>query len=517
MKVLVVLACCIAAAAASGQSAYVEYGVVPDVIDATPAATLEAEYHQPQHAKVRLGNELTPTLSQNRPAISWPTEEGALYTLIMTDPDAPSRANPIRREFLHMLIVNVPGNDIAKGDALFDYIGAGPPKGSGLHRYVLLAYKQPGHIDVDQKTVPSTTFAGRPNFSARKFAASKNLGAPVAGNFFQAQWDEHVEELMKSLKHPVAALQVEYAGGLVVDDGNELTPTQVQHHPTLVTWAAEEGAHYCLICTDFDPPGLELEDPRKNEVIHYMVGNVPGNALHDGEVLFEYIGAGARQGTGLHKYVFLLYKQPGKINFNQERVSKILVSSKTSSSTSTFINMEAHGVVPDIIDVAPAGTVKVAYPSGVAVDNGKELTPRQVKDQPSVTWDAEDGAFYLVVMTDPDAPSRENPTKREVLHYMVGNVPGNDISKGDVLFEYLGSGAPEGTGLHRYVWLVYKQPARIEFNQERVSCRSRKGRLNFSIRKFAAEKQLGQPVAGNLFQAQWDDYVPILQANMLVE
>ncbi|XP_034236994.1 protein D3-like isoform X1 [Thrips palmi] len=122
---------------------------------------------------------------------------------------------------------------------------------------------------------------------------------------------------------PKGTIKVEYAGGLVVDDGNELTPTQVQHHPTLVTWAAEEGAHYCLICTDFDPPGLELEDPRKNEVIHYMVGNVPGNALHDGEVLFEYIGAGARQGTGLHKYVFLLYKQPGKINFNQERVSKI--------------------------------------------------------------------------------------------------------------------------------------------------------------------------------------------------
>ncbi|XP_034236995.1 protein D3-like isoform X2 [Thrips palmi] len=100
---------------------------------------------------------------------------------------------------------------------------------------------------------------------------------------------------------PKGTIKVEYAGGLVVDDGNELTPTQVQHHPTLVTWAAEEGAHYCLICTDFDPPGLELEDPRKNEVIHYMVGNVPGNALHDGEVLFEYIGAGARQGTGLHK------------------------------------------------------------------------------------------------------------------------------------------------------------------------------------------------------------------------
>lgn len=47
--------------------------------------------------------------------------------------------------------------------------------------------------------------------------------------------------------------------------------------------------------------------------------------------------------------------------------------------------------------------------------------------------------------------------------------------------------------------------------------RSRKGRLNFSIRKFASEKNLGHPVAGNLFVAQWDDYVPVLQSLMLVE
>lgn len=199
MKILIVLALgCLAAAAA--EDAFIQHGVVPDVIDAPPAATIEVDYHEPQHAKVRLGNELTPTIVQKQPEFSWPVEEGALYTLVMTDPDAPSRANPIRREFLHMLVGNIPGTDVSKGDVLFEYIGAGPPQGTGLHRYVILAYKQPGHIDFNMKKVPNTTFEGRPLFAIRKFAADKNLGAPVAGNFFQAEWDDYVPQLSKRVK-----------------------------------------------------------------------------------------------------------------------------------------------------------------------------------------------------------------------------------------------------------------------------------------------------------------------------
>lgn len=67
--------------------------------------------------------------------------------------------------------------------------------------------------------------------------------------------------------------------------------------------------------------------------------------------------------------------------------------------------MEAHKIVPDVIDFAPKLIAKVnachfswlsyfnqyfvfqiIYPSGVAVNLGNELTPTQVKDQPTVAW-----------------------------------------------------------------------------------------------------------------------------------
>lgn len=40
---------------------------------------------------------------------------------------------------------------------------------------------------------------GRPNFKARDFAARHNMGNPVAGNFYQAEWDDYVPKLYEQL------------------------------------------------------------------------------------------------------------------------------------------------------------------------------------------------------------------------------------------------------------------------------------------------------------------------------
>lgn len=75
-------------------------------------------------------------------------------------------------------------------------------------------------------------------------------------------------------------------------------------------------------------------------------------------------------------------------------------------------------------------------------------------------------------MVDPDAPSRRNPKNREYRHWLVMNIPGNDISKGDEVIQFIGSGAPKKTGLHRYVYLVYKQPnGQIEHTEPRSTNR----------------------------------------------
>ncbi|XP_054711037.1 protein D3-like [Uloborus diversus] len=172
--------------------------------------------------------------------------------------------------------------------------------------------------------------------------------------------------------------------------------------------------------------------------------------------------------------------------------------------------MKKFGIVPDVIDQAPSEIVKIKY-GDKSFELGEELTPTDVKDLPTtVSFPSKEEDFHAICMVDPDAPSRSKPVYREWLHWLVVNIPGTDISKGNTIAEYIGAGPPIDTGLHRYVFLVYKQPAELMCDEEKISNTSTKDRVQFEIRKFSRKYSLGVPIAGNFFLAQWDDYVPKL-------
>lgn len=178
--------------------------------------------------------------------------------------------------------------------------------------------------------------------------------------------------------------------------------------------------------------------------------------------------------------------------------------------------MVTEGVVPDVIDDVPLDVVEVMY-GNLVVDFGNELTPLQVKNPPTLSWPVEKHALYTICMTDPDAPSRVNPVFREWHHWLVVNVPGNYVSRGETLSQYIGSGPPRDTGFHRYVFLVYKQPAELHCNEPRLSNRSGDNRGGFSIRNFARKYILRRPIAGNFYFAEWDSYVPELYRQLNCE
>lgn len=133
-------------------------------------------------------------------------------------------------------------------------------------------------------------------------------------------------------------------------------------------------------------------------------------------------------------------------------------------------------------------------------------------------------------MADLDAPTQAD---REVLHMLIVNIPGNDLEMGEVFTEFIGSGKhfllcylsftktrfglvgpPSGSGLHRYVFLVFKQSGKLKLTREKTSNRSGAGRFGFKTRDFVKANKLQGPVAGNFYLAQYDDYVPILHAQL---
>lgn len=81
---------------------------------------------------LHLGNILTPTQVKSRPkSVSWQTEAGALYTLLMVDPGPMERKNSTSGEVKHWLVVNIPGTDPSMGEEIAGYKGSAPPKGTG--------------------------------------------------------------------------------------------------------------------------------------------------------------------------------------------------------------------------------------------------------------------------------------------------------------------------------------------------------------------------------------------------
>ena len=62
----------------------------------------------------------------------------------------PAGRTPKYRKWRHFLVVNMKGNDISSGTFLSDYVGSGPPKGTGLHCYVWLVYEQKGPLKCDE-------------------------------------------------------------------------------------------------------------------------------------------------------------------------------------------------------------------------------------------------------------------------------------------------------------------------------------------------------------------------------
>lgn len=94
----------------------------------------------------------------------------------------------------------------------------------------------------------------------------------------------------------------------------------------------------------------------------------------------------------------------------------------------------------------------------------------------------------------------------KINHWLVGNIKGGDVSTGQVITPYVGSKPPNGSGLHRYIFLIYEQKCKLKF-EELNDPEAQSKRLSFSIRRFAKKYDLGKAFAGNYYHAQWEPYV----------
>jgi len=228
---------------------YKKHGVIPELCKVAPPKLLTIKYAGNKIVKDS-GTILTPTQVRHQPLkMTWPKMDAKrFYTIIMIDPDMPSRKTPIedKTQVLHWLKVNIPGSGIG-GRSLAPYIGSGPPKNTGLHRYNFFVfdeglkpkdYTKIPHFDtkdINRRIEWNLALQGRDSdgdgildfqdddddndgivdcedddddgngikdakyhdltWTLRDFIKWAKIGQPIAGNFYRAKWDPWVDEL----------------------------------------------------------------------------------------------------------------------------------------------------------------------------------------------------------------------------------------------------------------------------------------------------------------------------------
>jgi len=174
----------------------------------------------------------------------------------------------------------------------------------------------------------------------------------------------------------------------------------------------------------------------------------------------------------------------------------------------------AGQIMPDVLKETCDAMVTITYGDNVVESEEKVLTPTQTKEMPNVSWKGEEGTLYTVVMTDPDAISRQNPLFREFVHYAAVNVTGSEISADsdvNVALQYAGPGPPYNSGLHRYVWLVYAQTVEVDCDDLSKYLEGRGGK---KVDEWCREKGMTL-TAANFYEAEWDESVDDNHKNIL--
>ncbi|KAI1720687.1 phosphatidylethanolamine-binding protein domain-containing protein [Ditylenchus destructor] len=130
----------------------------------------------------------------------------------------------------------------------------------------------------------------------------------------------------------------------------------------------------------------------------------------------------------------------------------------------------AHLVLPDVLSKLPNAKLFVSYSDHVSIELGNLVMPEYVDFRPIISLETfNERKYYTLIMTDPDVPNRAMPSDREYLHWMITNITGNSLEKGDEIVSYEAPLPKKGSGLHRYVFILLEQSKPIVFDNNELS------------------------------------------------
>ncbi|KAE8750869.1 hypothetical protein FOCC_FOCC002297 [Frankliniella occidentalis] len=140
------------------------------------------------------GNFVKPIEATKAPEVNFESDKDSLWTLILTNPDG--HLTEENAEYVHWFMGNIPGNDVSKGEVVYEYLRPFPPSGTGYHRLVFILYKQEGKIDYSslKKAGPCTDLTLRTFSTLEFYKPRQDLLTPAGLAFCQTDYDYSVKK-----------------------------------------------------------------------------------------------------------------------------------------------------------------------------------------------------------------------------------------------------------------------------------------------------------------------------------
>ncbi len=196
---------------------------------------------------------------------------------------------------------------------------------------------------------------------------------------------------------------------------------------------------------------------------------------------------------------------------------QVITPPATETSSSIHDALKSSSVIPDVLDdFEPSHSLSVTYPkSHESVHLGNDIPVASVSSRPgfkfhsmSVEGDtpASSNKTFTLILTDPDAKSRNNPKWSEMCHWILTNLTAPATSevkaseKGQ-LIKYLPPTPPPKTGKHRYVFVLLEGQERQVLSPPKERKHWGTGKVRHGVRDWAKENGLNI-IGANFFYAE---------------
>ena len=182
--------------------------------------------------------------------------------------------------------------------------------------------------------------------------------------------------------------------------------------------------------------------------------------------------------------------------------------------------LRQNEIIGDVLDdFNPTYRIIAAFPKyHESVLLGNQISEKAVQHRPTFEFqDLEtigsrpDNSTFTLILTDPDATSRDDPKMSEMCHWIMTNLT-NPTATDDLISEDLTSQAeegelkgykppapPKGTGLHRYVFVLLKAKPGMVPKAPKERPHWGYGKVRHGVQDWAKDNDL-EVVGANFFQ-----------------